>query len=211
MTNNWYLPVDLQASGERIWPSLGWRWIREVGREDKDEILSLSSWALLYQTTCLELEPGVHSVSTVNIGPPICCKKKICKNIFPKEKVDFHPSFLLTYYMHRFSNYNKLWLFNLHKLLWVVLIFWSCVIPRGFLLPKWNQEKKRGEIEFIPWANWECDKENLWNECHVSVIFLHSTLRFSNLIAFVKCFLNQTSSCILVSWSYYIIDQGFSS
>ena len=118
---------------------------------------------------------------------------------------------ILTYYMHRFSNYNKLWLFNLHKLLWVVLIFWSCVIPRGFLLPKWNQEKKRGEIEFIPWANWECNKENLWNECHVSVIFLHSTLRFSNLIAFVKCFLNQTSSCILVSWSYYIIDQGFSS
>lgn len=32
--------------------------------------------ALLYQTTCLELEPGVHSVSTVNIAPLICWKKK---------------------------------------------------------------------------------------------------------------------------------------
>ena len=79
MTNNWYLPVDLQASGWRMWPSLGWRWIRAVGREDKDEILSLSSWALLYQTTCLELEPGVHSVSTVNIAPSICWKKKNAK------------------------------------------------------------------------------------------------------------------------------------
>ena len=89
MTNNWYLPVDLQASGWRMWPSLGWRWIRAVGREDKDEILSLSSWALLYQTTCLELELGVHSVSTVNIAPSICWKKKKMQKHFPKGKGGF--------------------------------------------------------------------------------------------------------------------------
>lgn len=165
MTNNWYLPVDLQASGWRMWPSLGWGWIGAVGREDKDEILSLSSLGFVVPNHMLRARAWgpfcKHSEhSSINL-----LEKKM--HTFPKERVDFLPSFLLTCYMHRFSNYNKLWLFNLHRPLWVVLIFWSCVIPGGFLLPKWNQEKKKGEIEVIPWANWECNKENLWNECHV--------------------------------------------
>ena len=43
--------------------------------------------ALLYQITCLELELGVHSVSTVNIAPLICWKKKNAH--FPKGKGGF--------------------------------------------------------------------------------------------------------------------------